>query len=210
MLLLSSSIKKLWILSSPATCPIAKNHSYSYEGLILCLTRFVYGNKLEPSAGIPPLSLESCAIRTTNCTIHRKRSEKRHYRTGFGHANAVLPFCSWQFAFVLLILMGLVRGQMDDGEDDKLTLQRKDLWHQTGGPESNRSLSAHCFGLGSGLQRRQQRRIRNSVTRSILGTPGNGNGSRAVNHPWSELRRGRKSGERREGGEEKRSLYERC
>lgn len=106
--------------------------------------------------------------------------------------------------------MGLVRGQMDDGEDDKLTLQRKDLWHQTGGPESNRSLSAHCFGLGSGLHRRQQRRIRNSVTRSILGTPGNGNGSRAVNHPWSELRRGRKSGERREGGEEKRSLYERC
>ncbi|RWW14317.1 hypothetical protein BHE74_00039511 [Ensete ventricosum] len=122
------------------------------------------------------------------------------------------PFALWQFGFfVLLILMGLVGGQMDDGEDDKLTLQRKGLWHQTGGSESKGSLSAHCFAPGSGLQQRQQRRIRrNSVTRSIFGTRVHGNRSRAVNHPWSELRRGRKSGERREGGEQKRSLYASC
>ncbi|RZR74351.1 hypothetical protein BHM03_00035757 [Ensete ventricosum] len=122
------------------------------------------------------------------------------------------PFALWQFAFfVLLILMGIVGGQMDDGEDDKLTLERKGLWHQTGGSESKGSLSAHCFAPGSGLQQRQQRRIRrNSVTRSIFGTRVHGNRSRAVNHPWSELRRGRKSGERREGGEQKRSLYASC
>ncbi|URE47519.1 hypothetical protein MUK42_32819 [Musa troglodytarum] len=79
--------------------------------------------------------------------------------------------------------------QMDDGEDDKLTLEKKYLQRKTVGL-LHRWVQSCCSS-------KQKQRIRNGCLVDVrVNKEHCGAGSRAVNHPWPALR-GREGGRRK-------------